>query len=142
MTGEQLHLSPAESGDLYTHPKKYHHKEYSVAGVITSGGRPIKIHVRRKAKSRYKPLRTGRKTPYGTQTKHHYLVLQCPYCSHQIVSLYRVRHTYKSIHIWLRKAFNVKRFFRFPDVSMPHLRWYRNKELKHGIQVLKDEQLV
>lgn len=115
MTGEQLHLSPVESGDLYTNEAKLAEMaEHIITGVITSGGRPIKIHVRKKAKSRYKPLRTGRKTPYGTQTKHHYIVLECPHCNRLIMSLYRVRHTYKSLHIWLTKAFCAKRFFRRP----------------------------
>lgn len=132
MTGEQLHLSPSESGDLWG-PNPY------LAGVITSGGRPIKIHMRRKAKSPYKRLRTGRKTPYGTQTKHHYMVLECPYCLHLIVSLYRVRHTYKSLHIWLRKAFNTKRLFRFPKPTRPHLKWHKDDGRRCGVQVPKGE---
>ncbi len=127
MTGEQLHLSPAESGDLY------------VAGVRSRGGQPIKIHVRRKAKSRYKPLRTGRKTPYGTQTKHHYMVLQCPYCFHLIVSLYRVRHTYKSLHTWLTWAFNLKRHFQFPLPNAVHLGWDKDKDIKCAISTAKGE---
>lgn len=125
MTGEQLHLSPAESGDLY------------VAGVRGRGGQPIKIHVRSKAKQRYKRHVTGRKAPYGTQTKHHYMVLECPYCFHLIVSLYRVRHTYKSLHIWLCKAFSVKRLFRFPKPPKAHLKWFKNEDRRCGLAVPK-----
>jgi hypothetical protein len=118
MNGEQLHLSPAESGDLYV--TKQH-----VAGVITSGGRPIKIHVRGKAKQRYKRHVTGRKAPYGTQTKHHYMLLHCPRCGRRILSIYRIRHTYKSIHNWLRKAFNAERYFKRPTLS---LSWYTDNK--------------
>lgn len=132
MTGEQLHLSPAESGDLYTNKAKLPAMaEHTVTGVITSGGRPIKIHVRGKAKQHYKRHVTGRKAPYGTQTRHHYMVLECPCCGHLVMSLYRVRHTYKSLHIWLRKAFNVGRFFS--RLSLPGQRWVEKKERRCAI---------
>lgn len=127
MTGEQLHLSPSESGDLYA-PKPH------VAGVITSGGRPIKIHVRGKAKQRYKRHVTGRKVPYGTQTRQHYLIMECPSCNHLIVSLYRVRHTYKSLHSWLRKAFDARRYFRFP---LPEQEWARDKGRRCAVTILR-----
>lgn len=138
MTGEQLYLSPAESGDLYTNEAKLMaHAEKILTGVITSGGRPIKIHVRGKAKQRYKRHVTGRKTPYGTQTKHHYMVLECPHCFHLIVSLRRVRHTYKSLYIWLTKAFEAKRTFRFPKPEAPDLYWWEREERRCAISTSK-----
>jgi len=53
----------------------------------------------------------GRKTPYGTTTKHHYHVLVCPHCGKATMPDYRIRHTYKSLTHWLRKQFGLKRFF-------------------------------
>lgn len=123
MTAEQLHLSPSESGDLYV--PRHRKPKQDIAGVITSGGRPIKIHVRGKAKQRYKRHTTGRKAPYGTQTRHHYMDLECPSCGYTIVSSYRVRHTYKSLMGWLRKVFLARRFFRLP------LEVKEYREIKH-----------
>lgn len=115
MNGEQLHLSPSESGDLYV--PKHRKPEQDVAGVITSGGRPIKIHIRGKAKQHYKRHVTGRKTPYGTQTRHNHHTLECPRCKFLFTSTYRVRHTYKSLTNWLRTAFRMQRQFRKPKLA-------------------------
>lgn len=77
-------------------------------GVSLSQGK-VKI----RSRARRKPL-SGRKSRYGTGTKHHFVVIpsigQLPvgFC---VISDYRVRHTYRSLWNWLVKALAARRFF-------------------------------
>jgi DNA-directed RNA polymerase subunit RPC12/RpoP len=52
----------------------------------------------------------GRRKPFGADTKHHYHGIVCPNCGVEIVSKYRVRHTYKSLWNWLKKMQGFRRF--------------------------------